>query len=118
MYKITENSPCHLWTSSGITASDLKKSLKIVKTYTDESHLIRHLEKCLDCGQLFFYEFYETVDWIDGNDPQYRTWIPVDDEETAEQLSQLPPLEIQQFRRIIIDWPKDLPEPSAPRKII
>lgn len=118
MYKITENSKCHLWTSSGVKADDLKNSLKVIKTYSEDSHLMRHLKQCQQCGQLFFYEFYETIDWTDGNDPQYRTWIPVDDEPTAEQLSQLSPLEIQQFRRIIIDWPKDLPEPSAPRKII
>lgn len=118
MFKITENSHCHLWTNSSRTSDDLKNSLKVIKTYQDESHLIRQLKQCQKCQQLYFYEFYETIDWVDGNDPQYRTWIPVDDESTAEQLSHLSPLEIQQFRRIIIDWPKDQPAPSAPRKII
>ena len=43
---------------------------------------------CLNAanGQLYFYEFYEVVDWKDGNDKQYSTYIPVDTPEQIEAL--------------------------------
>jgi hypothetical protein len=115
---ITENSQCHLWSNSSRSSTDLQNSLKVIKTYTDQSHLIRYLKQCQQCPQLYFYEFYEEIDWIGGNDPQYRTWIPIDDQITGDQLNLLNHFEIQQFRRIIIDWPKDQSEPGQPQKII
>jgi hypothetical protein len=49
----------------------MKERFELVETYADESHLRRYLLKCRECGQLYFFEFYEWVDWEHGNDPQY-----------------------------------------------
>lgn len=58
-----------------------------LKTLVDESHLIRRILKCRKCVQLYFYEFYEEIDWAEGNDPQYRTYVPVATLEEAENMN-------------------------------
>lgn len=58
----------------------------VVTAYDDESHLFRYLLSCNQCGQLFFFEFYEEIDWENGDDPQYTTYIPVDSREEADAL--------------------------------
>ena len=65
-----------------------------IKTLVDESHLIRRILKCKKCGQIFFYEFYEEIDWIEGKDPQYRTFIPVDTIEEAQELNKKSEMEL------------------------
>lgn len=65
-----------------------------LKTYADESHLFRYLLECKDCGQLYFYEFYEEIDWEEGNDPQYTTYIPVETAGEAEELNKKSNLEL------------------------
>jgi hypothetical protein len=64
----------------------------LVKTYADDSHIVRDLLKCADCGHLYFHEFYEEIDWKEGNDAQYTSFIPVDDIRSADNLSKLSPL--------------------------
>jgi len=56
--------------------------------------LFRYVLKCDRCGQLYFFEFYETIDWIEGNDPQYTTYIPVNTIEEAQELNKLSELEL------------------------
>jgi len=60
-----------------------------MKTYIDESHLWRHMLKCKKCGQLYFFEFFEQIDWKNGDDPQYCTFIPVKDIAEADELNKL-----------------------------
>jgi hypothetical protein len=88
--------------------------LALLHTYEDESHLMRHLMKCNACGQLYFHEFYEIVDWKDGNDAQYSTWIPIEDVESADWLNKMSPLELLRFAGLRIDFPSDAKKPSAP----
>jgi len=38
---------------------------------------------CRTCGQRFLSEFTEEVDWIDGEDPQAWSLVPVSDAEAA-----------------------------------
>ena len=101
---------CHLWNKVDLALEDLIQDLLPEHNYEDESHLIRRLLKCKKCGQLYFYEFYEEIDWQEGNDPQYRTWIPVDDIESANQLNTLSIFEILKFPSIRCDWPHDQEE--------
>lgn len=58
-----------------------------IQTFEDTSHWWRHLLKCEDCGQLYFHEFYEEVDWQDGDDPQFWTFIPVYTDQDVERLN-------------------------------
>ena len=95
---------CHLWNNKVLSGDDLRRSLELVKTYEDGSHLIRSLLRCKECGHLYFHEFYEFVDWEHGNDAQYSTWIPVDDAASADALNDLSPLQLLQYGGIRVDW--------------
>ena len=110
--RFPEPKKCTLW-------RDLKPLEKIaetfeaIETYMDESHHRRLLMRCRECGHLYFYEFREYVDYENGNDPQYRTFIPVTSPEDAAALSSLPPGDIAEcIPAIHIDWPKDEDRPS------
>lgn len=50
---------------------------------------MRQLMRCKSCGQLYFHEFYEEVDYRDGEDRQYFIFIPVDTIKAADELNQL-----------------------------
>lgn len=100
---------CHMWKQK---EPDLK--LETIKTYPEGSYptyadgSVRSLKKCSDCGQLYFYEMAESIDWEDGNDPIYRTYIPVLSEKIADKLALLSELEIPlQTPRIQKDWTQD-----------
>ena len=104
--KISNSSACHLWNKPDLSDQDLIQVFTVQQVYEDDSHLIRRLLKCRTCGQLYFYEFYEEIDWQEGDDPQYRTWIPVDDIESANSLSKLSVFEILKYPSIRSDWPR------------
>ena len=109
---------CHLWADGDPTIDQLRGDLITVKVYEDDSDFIRELKKCRLCEQLFFYEFYERIDWNGGNDPQYRTWIPVQDVENADELSKLSPMDLLQFSGIRSDFPLSARKSSRPKWIV
>jgi hypothetical protein len=105
---------CHLWKDGNPSKEQLRNDLEIIKVYEDESDIIRSLKKCKYCEQLYFYEFLEWADWDDGNDPQYTTWIPVQDMESADELNELSYMEMLRFPGIRSDFPSDANKPSEP----
>jgi hypothetical protein len=105
---------CHLWNDKELTRVTITKSLVLVKKYEDDSHLIRNLLRCRECGQLYFHEFYEIVDWTDGNDAQYTTWIPVEDVESADHLNALSPMELLRYGGMRVNYPSSAKLPTAP----
>jgi hypothetical protein len=107
-------SACHLRGSGNPSSDQLRNDLEVIDTFVDESHLIRRLERCRKCGQLYFYEFTEEIDWLDGNDPQYRTWIPVQDAQSALELSKLALGGLSRYPAIRSDFPSDAAAPTAP----
>lgn len=50
-----------------------------------ESHFSVKTAACTTCGQPLITVFVEEVDWVDGEDPQYWTVMPV----TAGEVGQL-----------------------------
>ncbi len=72
---------CILWKKQDIKESDMKmNNFDVVKTLIETEHFWRYVLKCKECGQLYFFEFNEEVNWAgagNGNDYQYSTWIPV-----------------------------------------
>jgi hypothetical protein len=76
---------CELWEQPDLVTTP-RGRFETVESFTEESHLKRALLKCRECGQLYFYEFYERVDWDDGDDAQYSTYIPVPARETALEI--------------------------------
>ena len=97
---------CHLWKNGNPTMDQLLRDLITIKVYEDDADFIRELKKCKSCEQLYFYEFYERADWDGGNDPQYRTWIPVQDVGKGDLLSKLSSIELLNFSGIRSDYPR------------
>ena len=90
------------------------KFFEIIETYVDDSHLIRDLLKCRECGQLYFHEFYEQVISGPGGDSQYSTYIPVETPEEIELLRKASVIELSQFApRLQKDFPTDAENPSV-----
>jgi hypothetical protein len=114
--KISMDSLCHLWNDPSISMSEFHRSLEPGKLYVDYSHLERRIVRCSRCGQLFFYEDYEIESWDDGNDSMYSTWIPVDDIETADELSRLPPMALMQFPSLRYDYPTGADKTDGPHR--
>jgi hypothetical protein len=77
---------CVLWEDPKQIALPAKLTLELVESYVESSHLDRCLFRCPECGQLYFYEFYEWVDWQEGNDKQYVTYFPVEGAADLEEL--------------------------------
>lgn len=101
---------CHLWNVEVLSESDLDNAFDVLKTYSEQSHFSRRLVQCTRCGLLYIKEFYEETDWIDGEDPQYETYIPLASAHEAEAINKADLLEFQTFSpRINRDWPKGKP---------
>jgi hypothetical protein len=65
---------CALWEHPERAGRKFAEIFEEVESYEDSSHLSRALYKCRECGQQYFYEWYE---WDGGNDSNYSTLIPV-----------------------------------------
>lgn len=60
-------SKCILWDKPEIVREGTVKDLfELMETYADDSHLWRYLFKCRECGQVYFFEFYEEIHWVGG----------------------------------------------------
>ena len=77
---------CALWEHPELALGKFSQKFEAVEEYDDDSHLNRSLCKCRECGQLYFREWYEWVDWKEGNDKIYVTLIPV---QTPEEIAAL-----------------------------
>ncbi|MFT4080731.1 hypothetical protein [Rhodomicrobium sp.] len=112
MPKLAAPTQCRLWQITDTIKHDLAL-LQRVETYSDESHFSRSLLRCSECGQLYFHEFYETIDWEHGNDPQYVTWVPVSTPEEIEALKATTLFSIHDFvPRLLSTWPSDAERPA------
>ena len=61
-----------------------------------------------------FYEFYEEIDWDDGDDPQYSTYVPVETDAEIETLKVTTVFGLLDFSpRLHKDYPKGAKGPTA-----
>jgi hypothetical protein len=106
---------CTLWNEpERILNATAEGRFETVETFVDENHCHRSLLKCRECGQLYFFEFYEEIDWAGGNDPQYCTYIPVDTHEEISALKKTDRWGILMFApRLQKDWPRDAEKPKV-----
>ncbi len=74
--RLPKPTQCVLWEHPDRIATKFSELLDEVESYEDSSRLTRSLYKCRECGQLYFHEWYEWVDWEKG-DKMYTTLIPV-----------------------------------------
>lgn len=106
---------CQLWQKEQVASEDiqLRSRFEILTTFEEDSHLIRRLLRCRDCGQFYFHEFYEWIDWEGGNDPQYTTYLPVESDEEAGKLAKMTPSQLLDlYPRLQKDWPADAKKPT------
>ena len=86
----------------------------VVEQYAHESHWAQSLLRCRKCNQLYYFVFREEIDWDDGDDPQYSTYIPVESKTVAEQLKKLTSLELLAVvPRLHKDFPKAAKKPNV-----
>lgn len=103
--RTSEPAECILWKSEKLSIEQVRGCFQLVTAFEDDSHLTRKVLRCKECGHLYFYEFYEEIDWSEGKDAQFITWIPIDNMESGEELSRLSPFEILNFPSIRYDCP-------------
>jgi hypothetical protein len=72
------------WPASADEAWAARSGLARTRELIDDSHLIVALLACPSCGQQFVSIFAEEVDWVDGDDPQSWTLVPITDAEARE----------------------------------
>ena len=106
---------CHLFTDSTLTSDDVYRSLEELKTYIDESHLHRNLMRCKKCGQLYFHEFAEEIDWVGGNDPQESIYAPVIDEAEGDRLNEMSTSGLMSRPHFTIIFPADEEKLGRPK---
>jgi hypothetical protein len=101
------------WPDTAEAAEDARSRLKGLEFIVDDTHLIVRLLTCEECGQKFLSIMTETIDWADGDDPQYRISIPVTPDEALKLPAGRDGLHkalsgLDQTRRSLHhDWPKD-----------
>jgi hypothetical protein len=67
---------------------EAKKTLTGEGDLIEESHFSVRIRVCPACKQRFLSVFTETIDWDDGDDPQYLTVLPLTAAEAAELILQ------------------------------
>ena len=106
------------WSSEATEAWEAVTSIPIETYLIDESHYIVSIRACPSCSQHYLQVTTETVDWEDGEDPIYRTVIPINDGERARLTNSTPlgPDILEGVglgrRSLQYEWPKD----QEPRK--
>lgn len=81
------------WPESADAAWKFRQQLLDARILIDESHFRVRLLRCPHCSQAFLSVFTELVDWLEGNDEQEWTLLPLTVEEAAVLLQQDNPLE-------------------------
>ena len=76
------------WPSSAHAAWGARDALSHVAELIDESHFHVVVLACRRCTQRFVSVFTEMIDWVDGDDPQYWTLLPVTGPEAADLVDQ------------------------------
>jgi hypothetical protein len=96
--QLRQPTQCVLWDKPQLVGQPpVKDMFETVETFVDTSHLERTLFKCRECGQLYFYEYYEHVDFGDGNDREYLTYIPVEAPEDIAAMKEGTVFDLMRF---------------------
>ncbi len=63
------------------------EAFDLVHEFFETSHDWRSILRCRECGQIYLFDFHEVVDWENGMDGQYSTYIPVESVEQAMEFA-------------------------------
>jgi hypothetical protein len=85
----TEKFGCErCWPGSADGADKARGMLTREADLIDESHLHVMIRACPSCDQRYVSVFTETIDWADGEDPQYWTLMPITTSEAFDLVRQ------------------------------
>ncbi len=107
------------WPEDAQAAWEADKALAPVSVLVDESHFRVTLRACEACSQRFVCVFAETVDWVDGEDPQSWSRMPVSLEEAVALVGPADAYEGRLYalgakrKSLRRDFPKGAAEPKA-----
>jgi hypothetical protein len=73
----------HCWPASPDAAWESRLALDWQVDLIDESHFHVMILACRSCTQSFVSVFTETIDWVDGQNPQYCMLLPLTEEEAT-----------------------------------
>jgi hypothetical protein len=76
------------WPSEPEAAWGARRRLTCEEELIDESHCHVVILACPRCAQRFISVFTETIDWTEGDDPQYWTVMPISQAEAADLVRQ------------------------------
>ena len=76
------------WPPDADAAWEARRTLACVAELIDESHFHVMILACAECAQRFVSAFSETVDWVDSEDPQYWTLLPITDAEAFDLVQE------------------------------
>ena len=76
------------WPPDADAAWKARGALTHVAELVDESHFHVMVLACPLCSQRFLSVFTETIDWVDGDDPQCWTLLPITGPEATELVQQ------------------------------
>lgn len=100
------------WSSDASDAWEAVTSIPIEVYLIDEPHYIVSVRACPSCSQRYLQVTTEIIDWNDGEDPIYRTIIPIDNVERV-RLTTSKPLDTSVIEAVgagrpslQYDWPK------------
>jgi hypothetical protein len=80
------------WPTDAYAAWQARGGLTRLEELIDESHFIVAVLACPGCDQRYVSILTETIDWGDGNDPQYSTLLPITGAEAEGLIQQEGPL--------------------------
>ena len=106
------------WPSSADAAWEVIRTLTCEADLIDESHFHVMIRACRVCSQRFVSLFTETIDWADGEDPQYWTLLPITGLEAAELVRRGDSLTESELNALRSDrrcLRRDYPKGEAPR---
>ena len=86
----------------------------------DDPHDIIRIKSCSNCGQRYVAVTTEFIDWEDGEDPIYRSVLPLTVEESERLLSQGENVDVRLIeslgktrRYLQTSWPKEEKQESV-----
>jgi hypothetical protein len=106
------------WPPTADAAWAARRALAGGQELIDESHFHVMILACPRCTQRFVSVFTETIDWQDGDDPQYWTLLPVTEPEAvalAQQRKSLTATTLNSLGRGRRCLRRDYPKGAGPR---
>ena len=102
---------CRLWREPELLARKDAPLFDVLERFHETSHDLRALVRCTECGERYVFDFHEEIDWDEGADPSYSTYVPVRHDADIAALRDVPAQfgSLEFSPRLQYDTPKGKP---------